>query len=350
MKYGLMVVGTETGINIGDYIQAIAAKQFLPQVDKYIERERLKEYSEDNIAMIMNGYYMHNGNQWPPSSSIIPLYVAFHINDLVKDAFSSSESINYLKQYEPIGCRDKTTEFFLREKGIKAYFSGCLTLTLGKTYKYKGERKGIYFVDPPITFLNRKEKIKYLIKSIFKWTKIKNIYKKKHNRNINIKNWCETSKFYFTYTQFFEENILLNANYITQQSKLYKEKYNSNEELLDIAEKLINTYAKAELVITSRIHCALPCLGLDTKVLYIYNDLQTKASSCRMDGLKQLFNIVHWDGYKLYSDIKPNNEKIKVTNCPPNKKDWEKYAKELSQRCDEFIHHNNSLLSTKNRK
>lgn len=36
----------------------------------------------------------------------------------------------------------------LKGKGVNAYFSGCLTTTLGKTYKYNGKREGIYIVDP----------------------------------------------------------------------------------------------------------------------------------------------------------------------------------------------------------
>mgnify|MGYP003191163623 CR=1 FL=1 len=44
MKTGLMLVGTEKSINIGDYIQAVAAEQFFDHIDTYIERERLDEY------------------------------------------------------------------------------------------------------------------------------------------------------------------------------------------------------------------------------------------------------------------------------------------------------------------
>ena len=30
------------------------------------------------------------------------------------------------------------------------FFSGCLTLTLGRNYKYNGVKKGVIFVDPSI--------------------------------------------------------------------------------------------------------------------------------------------------------------------------------------------------------
>lgn len=39
MKYGILAVSTGVNekINIGDYIQALASRQFLPHVDMYLE-------------------------------------------------------------------------------------------------------------------------------------------------------------------------------------------------------------------------------------------------------------------------------------------------------------------------
>lgn len=338
MKYGLMVVGTESSANIGDYIQAIAARQFLPHVDVYIERERLKEYDGEEVKMIMNGYYMHNGNQWPPSKKITPLYVALHINSLVKDYFLTPESISYLKQHEPIGCRDKGTETLLKGKGINAYFSGCLTLTLGKSYKSTAPKEKIYFVDPPITLIHKTDKLKHLLKSFFKKKAIKTICTKMYGSSYSIGEWIRTSKFFFAYREMFDEQILTDAIYITQQSRYYKEHFKTDEERLKEAESLVKKYAKAKFVVTSRIHCALPCLSLGTKVLYVYNDLQKEASYCRMDGLLQLFNVIHWDGNKLYSDLNAiKGCKINELNCPPNKTEWEKYAQSIAKRCENFI-------------
>ncbi|MHB9292886.1 hypothetical protein Holit_01999 [Hollandina sp. SP2] len=44
----------------------------------------------------------------------------------------SPAGIKYLKKHEPIGCRDYGTVKLLGKYGINAYFSGCLTLTLGR--------------------------------------------------------------------------------------------------------------------------------------------------------------------------------------------------------------------------
>lgn len=108
-RYALLGVRTEKETNIGDYIQALASKQFLPHVDTIIQREKLKDYSGENINMIMNGWYMHNPQQWPPSDKINPLFVAFHLNVLAEKDMMSKEGLAYLKLWEPIGCRDKRT-------------------------------------------------------------------------------------------------------------------------------------------------------------------------------------------------------------------------------------------------
>lgn len=56
--------------NIGDYIQALASAQFLPHIDGFINREKLKDYKEEPCSVIMNGWYIHNPEQWPPSNKI----------------------------------------------------------------------------------------------------------------------------------------------------------------------------------------------------------------------------------------------------------------------------------------
>lgn len=137
-------------IYIGDYIQALASAQFLPYVDGFLDRdEDLKSYRGEICSMIMNGWYMHNPENWPPSERIIPLFVAFHLNVLAKEKLVSDASIAYLKRHEPIGCRDVNSMNILMAKGIKAYFSGCMTLTLGLKYKSESKSGKSFMVDPP---------------------------------------------------------------------------------------------------------------------------------------------------------------------------------------------------------
>lgn len=338
MNYKLLSVSTEEQVNIGDYIQALASKQFLPHLDGFIQREELKGYNEEECKVIMNGWYMHHSENWPPSNKIIPLYVAFHINSLAKNQLLSDESIDYLKKHEPIGCRDINTKNLLLEKGVKAYFSACMTLTLGYSYKSSNKENKCYFVDPYILYKHDIfKKIHNITYLLFHWKVISVIANKFPGKNSLLKKRIQASYFYKQYIIFFTKETLLNAEYISQQNKSYKTDLRNEYERLEEAERLIKKYARAKLVVTSRIHCALPCLGLGVPVLYIENTKQSEVSSCRLGGLKDLFNTIsiNENGYKTNFEFN-RNKKISINSAPLNRESWIEYAKDLITTCKKF--------------
>ena len=55
-----------------------------------------------------------------------------------------------------------------------------------------------------------------------------------------------------------------------------------------MAKNLLDRYAKAKLVVTSRLHVALPCLGLRTPVIFINKDYDHE----RFPGLYELLNTL----------------------------------------------------------
>ena len=164
--------------NVGDYVQSLAARQFLPQVDQYMNREKLGEYRGEKIKLIMNGWFTHNIHHWVPSDEIDPLFVSFHLNSTAAPFMLTDKGIAYLKKHEPIGCRDKFTVQILEEKGIKAYFTGCLTLTLDN-YKVDDSERGddIYIVDPFYNYPNTDKLFrspKYFVKGFLNLGKLTN--------------------------------------------------------------------------------------------------------------------------------------------------------------------------------
>ena len=337
MKYKLLSVKGLGGVNIGDYIQALASSQFLPQVDGFVEREKLKDYDGEVCKSIMNGWYMHYSEQWPPSSKIIPLYVAVHINSTVKDKFLSNESIAYLKQHEPIGCRDTNTMELLQQKGIDAYFSGCMTLTLG--YKYHSEEKEnkYYFVDPYfVTHWKLCTTLYNAIYLLFHWRPISIIAKKHPDSKTGLRKKMIITTFYREYKRFFNKDVLLNAEYISQQNTEYIHKFSTDEELLKEAERLVKCYAKAKLVVTSRIHCALPCLGLGTPVIYTEDAQQSEASACRFGRIRELFNIIKWDYDHLVQEFK-GELPLNNTSAWINRPQWKTLAESLITKCTAFV-------------
>ncbi len=275
MKYALFTYDeNKRFFNVGDNIQSLAAKQFLPKVDVFLNREKLADYKGDKVQLIMNGWFTHNVHNWIPSDDILPIFVSFHMNNTAAPYMLSEKGIAYLKKHEPIGCRDQFTVDILKEKGIKAFFSGCLTLTLDSYKVADSEREDkIYIVDPLYNY-PRVKKVFYDFKHTIRNILNGNIFQlNKNNRHLK---------------KIISKEILNSAEFINQEppSKTY-----SDPENFEMAEKLLIKYSKAKLVITSRIHCALPCLALGTPVIFI-NGFDSFVDSCRFDGILELFNRI----------------------------------------------------------
>ena len=118
----------------------------------------------------------------------------------------------------------------------------------------------------------------------------------------------------------------------------------TNADLLDYAEELIKKYASADLVITSRIHAGLPCLGLETPVIFVANEEVVSENGSfntpgRLGGLLELFRILTLEKGKfisndpLFSCIK----KLSLWTRFKNKTDWKQYAFALDKTCTEFM-------------
>lgn len=321
MKFGLLTYDeNKKFFNVGDNIQSLAAKQFLPNVDVFLNRERLSEYEGKDLKLIMNGWFTHNIHNWIPSENINPFFISFHINNTAAPYMLNKKGIDYLKKHEPIGCRDQFTVETLQSKGIAAYFSGCLTLTLD-SYKVADEERDetIYIVDPLYSYPSY-DKVTYNLKYFLKSIQNGNIFKlgkqKKHIRS------------------FIDSSVLEKAEFINQE--LPSNKYN-DEEKFQMAEELLHKYAKAKLVITSRIHCALPCLAMGTPVIFV-NGFDSFVDSCRFDGILDLFNRVDIDATS--GNFTTNFElegKITLNTKIKNLEKHHELANVLKESCRKFI-------------
>ena len=313
MKHGLLVYKSYNNrFNIGDYIQSLAAKQFIPKVDFFVNREELNSYSGYPIQVIMNGWFLHEPKAWPPSDLIAPVFLSFHLNT---DAYSILEekiSVEYMRNYEPIGCRDKTTVGILHGKGIKAYYTGCLTLTLGLKYRAVGKKRNtIYIVDP--YFDRKRQKIRTMLTALRNFGKAKHIAKKMYKIDSlrltskkGIKYLLGAAAFFSQYHKVVDEKILLNADYRTHILK--DTEFADEQKKIEYAEHLLGLYSEAKLVLTSRIHCALPCLAIGTPVIYVDNENKGSSSACRLSGLLELLNVMVFRadkrGLSMYSNRK----------------------------------------------
>ena len=231
LNYGLYVYdyryeGKISLFNIGDYIQSLAALQYLPKNCKpyLVDRDSIQFYNGTKIKLIMNGWHNLNGGNKYVSNQIKPFYISYHLS---KCKEIPVEFIKNMINFSQIGCRDIQTRNTLIKYGIKAYFSSCLTTTLDIDYGIDESKrtKEIIFID--YKFGDYPEADNYLFSlEAYNFNKITYI---SHMLDINL-----------THIERFK-----------------------------FARKLLNKYAKAQLIITTRIHGALPCLALKTPVILI---------------------------------------------------------------------------------
>lgn len=354
-----IIVFKSNPCNIGDYMQSLAASKFFEKTDVFIEREKVSSFqSEEPVKTIMNAWWMW-GTDWPPSASVNPLFVSVHISPEASKWMLDAKGVAYLKQHEPIGCRDFSTMRMIKEKGIECYFSGCLTLTLGENCRYVDAKKlgGVIICDPYYnitakslfagkcnllrlghTYI-RKRRFFARIESSFGYKHKMFGLKSKFLKSIFRK--IQLAHFYRAYSGLFTEELLESAAYTSQ----WIERGNlGHEQLLQKAESLLQLYAHASMVITSRIHCALPSLGCETPVLFITSEelkshTETKVGG-RLEGLESFFNLVIYDNHHLYLSPDANIKmygKISSSFKFANKESYKDYKDALMERCRKFV-------------
>lgn len=291
MKYGLIL--NKNNLNIGDDIQAFATARFLPQVDYFIDREYMDDFrpeEDEPVAVIMNAWYMWHKWNWPPAKNIIPLFVGFHYADHqlakqpgspIKYEFLNGIGGDYLKAYGPIGCRDYYTRDQLQALGIESYFSGCITMTIPKMPETS--EKGSY-----ICLVDLEEKVANKMKKLLAEKNI-DVRVITHNRERNSEmSWEDREK-----------------------------------QVTD----LLTLYQNARCVVTKRLHCALPCLALETPVFMI----------------KEMEDDIRFDPYYDFlhrttvTKFMKDEYSYDFMNPPANKDDYKKYREELITHIIEFV-------------
>lgn len=276
MLYGLLTYEEAPGhYNLGDHVQSLAARQYLPRVDALLNRERLGAYDGPSIKLIMNGWFTHNAANWVPAPAIIPHFVSFHINSSAADRILSPRGLEYLRRHAPIGCRDHHTVGLLRSRGVDAYFTGCLTLTLTDFAADSPRRDETILVDPffNLPSLHRiAASPRSLARALIKGELLGLGRRRRLLRRA------------------FTKECLDAMARVTQELPSRGE---PDERRFARAEACLRRYAQAKFVVTSRIHCALPCLAMGTPVIFL-NAFDSFVDTCRFEGLLELFNRVDY--------------------------------------------------------
>lgn len=297
--------------NIGDYIQSLAAIRFLPRVDFTIDRDSISNIKlnkvNDSVKLIGNSWYAVRDDAHVIPDCVDFLPVSVHINNPRDDIL---EVLKSWAKFGPIGCRDIQTKELIQSYGFDSYFSSCLTTTLTPEYVLANERQ---------PFIRKKVLLVDVIEE-----------------NPKIRFW-PPKRFFKSYKRSSEYNKCI--NHLTKLLQYYDgeeiEKLThiypmnlKHENRFEIAKELLKKYAMAKLVITSRIHCALPCLALGTPVVL----MTKKYDELRYRGIYDYLNHIGLDE-NLNSSIAIEFEHGEVINknlhvIPANN---------LIVRCKEFV-------------
>ena len=226
--------------------------------------------------------------------------------------------LSYLKKYEPIGCRDTNTFNLLRSNGVQAYLSGCLTLTLGNSYRHN-PGNDILFVDV-----------------LFKYPTLKSVFKSFNSfqKSLTTGEFLLLGKQQKLIQKIFGNHTIRSAKQITHHYSC--DLFPTETSRFELAENTLKQYEKAKLVITSRIHCALPCLSMGTPVIFVDGGFENPTEHCRLDGIRQLFNKIEITRTgRIFCNF--DLEAFKHTGCLPTKNEHLKYLETLNNSCSEFI-------------
>ena len=224
---------SESSHNYGDEVQSIAAARLLPHVDLKIPRTQLRSFPlSEPCLLIMNGYFRAMPGEFPPSDNITPLYISFYMEKEAESFYTSKECVDHFKRHEPIGCRSRRTMQVLREAGVDAYYSKCLSLTLPRRGNVQGANKVVLLDVPQLAV----------------W---------KHNVDGPvIKRLLGRLKIYW--------GLRLKQSHNCDRM--------GDKVKSDMARHLLQTYKrKARLVLTIRLHCALPCIAMGIPVIFLTN-------------------------------------------------------------------------------
>ena len=263
--------------NVGDDIQAYAVERLLPRADLMLDRENMSKRDatgHDPIAVVMAAWFMGRKWKWPPADNIRPLFTSFHYTDFggypykylrSQYEYLSGPGADYLRSWGPVGCRDEFTAEELNKRGIEAYFSGCVTLTLPPQPRTEDAGSYVCLVDV-VPGVEKK------VRELLKGTGLRIVK-------------C-THKTTMTESTF--------VDYETRKKELIR---------------LLTLYQNARCVVTRRLHVSLPCLAMGTPVLLVHGNLHPSRFRPYCDWIRNMTprQFIDTATREMLTDPEPNS-------------------------------------------
>lgn len=160
MKYaniihnGLSVKDGKRIINLGDSFEILAIDQLYQKMGidlndvVYIDFYNLSNYDGDYVILPINFQIeleLFQIDMLKFSPKIIPVFLGLSLPNIEL----KNHHIEFLRKYQPIGCRDERTMIALRECGCDAYIGGCIVATLEPPDKFVKKEKKVFFINAP---------------------------------------------------------------------------------------------------------------------------------------------------------------------------------------------------------
>ena len=249
MKFANIVMTRQGRFTIGDDVQLLAIENLYRYMGiNYddvvrIPFNQLSTYDGEYVVLPISFplyAYSHDDKITQYSERIIPVFLGMA---LLVDHLDDAE-VEYLKKFQPIGCRDQYTMETLRKYNILCYLNGCMTATFPKREREPEEQTGkIFCIDVTDNFAKEiPEEIR-------------------------------------------KECIFSNHVYMSEECP------NGSEAK---ARQVYDMYRnEAKMIITTRLHAALPCAAMGIPVILAKEQL-----SYRFAIIEKLMHVYSEDEFK----------------------------------------------------
>ena len=276
-----MDANTRNNGNIGDEVQGLASTQWLPAVDIHMDRDEMSAGPELNrtlnslppnaVTVIMNGWYGVMSMVWPPIKAIRPIPLAMYFSSyLFNKIVAAPNGLDWMDEHAPIGARDTLTQERFTSANVTTFFSACMTLTMQRHRVAKASECPILIVDVV------EEVLRLLPPGVV------------------------------------ESACMAKPEWLGPRSEQANGVARN-----EAAFRLLDRYSSAKVVLTSRLHAALPSAAMGATVV-IYGAEKMPGGGKGMERFAGLLDFVH---YVDISDAEAAQAKINAFdyfNPPPN--------------------------------
>lgn len=239
--------------NSGDETQSYPGIQFLPHVDELIDRRLLASVNnQTRMRIFLNAWYGDADISFPPALSLDPFLFGMHFSGVFVEKLNDPNVIDYFTSYgSPIGARDTTTLHRLQIRNIPVYFSGCPTLLMQRLLP-----PGASPMDAIV---------------------VSDVYNDILHSIVPV----DLRKKVIRFSQYVNRSIGFHGKF-------------------DDSFRYLTLISRAKVVITSRIHTALPAVGMGIPVIFVNTKVLPGGGGNRTDGLLQFFTVFtpteNWNG------------------------------------------------------